>query len=686
MDETKMTREQLLYQVETLRRQLHDLERAACEPHAPTADAAVRPGPAMACSEEKLRVAELERYRDFVESIEDGCFEVDLDGTLTFINGAMARIHGYPFEQLLGMNHRNFSSPQEAKSLFAAFNQIYRTGMPSRVLDYTVLRPDGSIRNIEVSAALMRDAQGGPVGFRGITRDRTDRKQRELELERYREFVENVEDACFEANLRGDITFCNAATCRIFGYPAEKLLGMNNRDYTSPETAQRIYGIFNNVYRTGQSAKVSDYEIRQENGRVRYLDIIVSLNRDAWGAPVGFRGTCRDITERKAAETETERLNALLNQAQRLEAIGTLAGGVAHNFNNLLMSIQGSVSLMLMAIDQSHPHFDRLKAIEGYIKRGSSLTIQLLGYASGGRRSVKSAQINQIVGSAAALFGRTKPNVRIFQKYTESPWPVAVDRQQMEHVFMNLFVNAGQAMPDGGSLYVETANAILNESFVLPFERKPGKYVKITVADTGVGMDAATQERIFEPFFTTQNFSRGAGLGLASVYGVVKSHEGIIIVQSEKGHGATFTLYLPAMTQEPLLRVAPVAPKPVGAPKTILIVDDERVIVDLTSKMVAGLGYEAMTAFGGQEAVEMVSADPGRIDLVIMDMVMPGIGGDQAVEMIRAIQPGVKVIMVSGYLENDGAKKISNQIGGAFLQKPFRVDVLSRTIRELLGI
>jgi PAS domain S-box-containing protein len=680
-----MTREQLLNQVETLRRRLHDLERAVSETHPPPADTVVHPEPVMTCSEENLRVAELERYRDFVESIEDGCFEVDLNGTLTFINGAMARIHGYPFEQLLGMNHRDFAAPQAAKDIFTAFNQIYKTGIPYRVLDYAILRPDGSIRNVEVSAALMRDAQGRPVGFRGITRDRTDRKQQELELQRYRDFVENVEDACFEANLRGDITFCNEATCRIFGYPAEKLLGMNNRDYSSPETAQRIYGIFNNVHRTGQSAKVSDYEILQENGRVHYLDMVVSLMRDAGGAPVGFRGTCRDVTERKAAEAETERLNALLNQAQRLEAIGTLAGGVAHNFNNLLMSIQGSVSLMLMAMDQSHPHFDRLKAIEGHIKRGSDLTLQLLGYASGGRRSVKSAQINQIVGSAAALFGRTKPDVRIFQKYAESTWPVAVDRQQMEHVFMNLFVNAGQAMPDGGSLYVETENAILDEAFVQPFERKPGKYVKITVADTGVGMDAATQERIFEPFFTTQNFSRGAGLGLASVYGVVKSHEGIIIVQSEKGRGATFSLYLPALTQEPL-RAAPVAPKAEGAPKTILIVDDERVIVDLTSKMVAGLGYEAMVAFGGQEAVEMVSDDPGRIDLVIMDMVMPGIGGDQAVEMIRAIQPGVKVIMVSGYLENDGAKKISNQGGGAFLQKPYRVDVLSRTIRELLGI
>jgi CheY-like chemotaxis protein len=309
----------------------------------------------------------------------------------------------------------------------------------------------------------------------------------------------------------------------------------------------------------------------------------------------------------------------------------------------------------------------------------------LLGYASGGRRSVQAAQINQIVGSAAALFGRTQPEVRIFQKYAESPWPVDVDRQQMEHVFMNMFVNAGQAMKDGGSLYIETENVILDEVFVQAFDRKPGRYVKITVADTGIGMDATTRERIFEPFFSTQNFSRGAGLGLASVYGVVKSHEGIVTVQSEKGRGATFTIFLPAAMPKTLSKADSPAPKAEDAPKTILIVDDERVIVDVTSKIVAGLGYEAMIALGGKEAVEIFSANPGRIDLVIMDMVMPGIGGDQAVEMMRAIDPEIKVIMVSGYLESGGSKAVTHRQGGAFLQKPFRVDALSKTIRELLG-
>jgi PAS domain S-box-containing protein len=681
MELAKLTKAQLMVRLEALQRQVCELELAAKGHPAGNPGAA----PPDSCNDEKLRVAELERYRDFVESIEDGCFEVDLNGNLTFINQGMCRIHGRPFEKLLGMNYRDFASPQEASNIYAIFNRIYRTGIPSSIFDYAIRRPDGAVRHVEVSAALVRDGGDKIVGFRGITRDRTDKQLGERELQRYRDFMENVGDACYEVNLRGDMTFCNAAAFRTFGYPPEKFLGMNNRNYTSPETAQRIYAIFNRIYRTGQPAKVTDYEIRQESGRVRYLDMNVDLIRDPSGVSVGFRGICQDITDRKAAEAETERLNTLLNQAQRLEAIGTLAAGVAHNFNNLLMSIQGCVSLVLMGIDNDHPHYERLKAIEGHIKRGADLTVQLLGYASGGHRSVQIAQINQIVGSAAALFARTQPEVRIFQRYFEAPWPVNVDRQQMEHIFMNLFVNAGQAMKEGGSLYIETENVLLDAAFVKAFERKPGRYVKVTVADTGIGMDATTRERIFEPFFSTQNFSRGAGLGLASVYGVVKSHEGIITVQSEKGRGATFSIYLPAAMPKIMPKAAPLVAKAEGAPKTILIVDDERVIVEVTGKIVSGLGYEVMIALGGKEAVDIFNANPGRIDLVIMDMVMPGIGGDQAVEMMRAIDPEIKVIMMSGYLESGGSKGVTQRRGGAFLQKPFRVDALSQTIRELLG-
>ncbi|MBI5896964.1 MAG: PAS domain S-box protein, partial [Desulfobacterales bacterium] len=243
MDRTQLTKAKLMEQIKKLRRQVRELELAVKR-----SQSGETPAAPDARNDDKLRVAELERYRDFVESIEDGCFEVDLEGTLTFINQAMCRIHDYPFEKLLGMNHRDFASPQEAKNIYAIFNKICQTGIPTSIFDYAILRPDGKPCYAEVSAALVRDANGQAIGFRGINRDRTDKKLRERELERYRDFMENVEDACFEVNLRGDMTFCNAATFRIFGYPPEKFIGMNNRDYTSPETAQRIYAVFNRIH------------------------------------------------------------------------------------------------------------------------------------------------------------------------------------------------------------------------------------------------------------------------------------------------------------------------------------------------------------------------------------------------------------------------------------------------------
>ena len=214
---------------------------------------------------------DLERYRDFVESIEDGCFEVDLEGTLTFVNAGMCRIHGYPYDELIGMNHRHFAPPEEAKAVFKVFNRIYRTGVPAKVVDYSIVRKDGTIRNLEVSASLVCDTAGHPAGFRGITRDRTDRRNREKALERNKAFVEGVGDACFEVDLKGNTTFCNDSACRIFGYPAEQFIGMNNRSYTSPETAKRVYRIFNEVYRTGNPGVVQDYEIRRGDGMLRYL-------------------------------------------------------------------------------------------------------------------------------------------------------------------------------------------------------------------------------------------------------------------------------------------------------------------------------------------------------------------------------------------------------------------------------
>ena len=617
-------------------------------------------------TEEHRRELELERYRDFVESIEDACFEADLEGNFTFANAGMCLIHGYPYEELIGMNYRQFTSPEESKSVFQVFNSIYRTGIPAKIVDYSITQKNGAVRNLEVSASLIRDTEGSPIGFRGISRDRTEKKAKERELERYQSFVEGVEDGCFEVDLKGNITFCNDAACRIFGYRAEQLMGMNNRSYSSPETAKRVYRIFNQIYRTGHSGEIRDYDIRGGDGKLRYLHLAATLIRDGSGTPIGFRGICRDTTGQKLTEAENERLIALLNEAQRLEAIATLAAGVAHNFNNLLMSIQGFVSLMFLDIHEGHRHFNRLKTIEDLIKRGSDLTTQLLGYARHGHYATRPIDVKGILQSAIARFKATQPEIGVYPKLPDALWSVPADSEQIESVLRNIFVNAGEAMPAGGTLHIEAENILLKESFVAPYDLTPGPFVKISVIDTGVGMDPATKERIFEPFFSTKDVSKGAGLGLASAYGAVKSHGGIILVDSEKGKGTTFAIYLPAMSKD-IQEGVPAVASASDLSRTILLVDDEKVICEVVGDIITQMGYQIITACNGEEALEIFSANQEKIDLAIIDMVMPDMSG-------FPFAPGRR---------QTGAMRDPRQ---AFLQKPLQPGSLSTTIRQLIEV
>ena len=247
----------------------------------------------------------------------------------------------------------------------------------------------------------------------------------------------------------------------------------------------------------------------------------------------------RDITEKKRLETR-------IHQAQRMEAIGTLAGGLAHDFNNLLMAIQGNASLMLLRKDSSNPDYSRLKNIEQYIQNGAEITKQLLGFARGGKYQVRATDLNEIVKKSSAMLGRTKKEITIHTKCETEIWAVEVDTGQIQQVLMNLYINAWQAMPGGGELFIETENVKLDRSFVRPYSIRPGKYVKLSLTDTGVGMDENTRQRIFDPFFTTKAMGMGSGLGLASAYGIITNHGGIIDVHSKKGKGTTFSIYLPA--------------------------------------------------------------------------------------------------------------------------------------------
>jgi two-component system cell cycle sensor histidine kinase/response regulator CckA len=389
-----------------------------------------------------------------------------------------------------------------------------------------------------------------------------------------------------------------------------------------------------------------------------------------------------EIEERKTAEARRADLENQLLQAQKMEAVGTLAGGIAHDFNNLLMGIQGLSSLMLLDTESATHHYEKLKNIEQYVLRGTDLTKQLLGFARGGKYEVKPTDLNELLMKSAQMFGRTKKEISIFTKLDPELWTVEVDQGQIDQVLLNIYVNAWQAMPGGGSLYLETKNTILDESE--PQSLKTGKYVQVSIADTGVGMDDRTRERIFEPFFTTKEMGRGTGLGLASAYGIIKSHGGSITVQSVKGQGTTFIIHLPASARRPEREKTPVNMLRRGH-ETILLVDDEEMVLYVTVEMLKRLGYKILTARGGQEALEIFQSHKEEaIDLVILDIIMPGMSGGETYNLLKSILPDIKVLLSSGYSISGEATEILNRGCQGFIQKPFDVLQLSYKIRDIL--
>jgi PAS domain S-box-containing protein len=524
---------------------------------------------------------------------------------------------------------------------------------------------------------------GSHVQYTVNKRKAADDALRESE-EKYRTILESIEEGCFETDIHGNLTFFSNPFLKILGYSREELMGADTDKYTSPDTAAKMKRITERLRETGKPENVADYDIVRKDGNNLSLELSVSLLKDQEGLPVGYRGVLRDVSERKKSEKEKHKLESQLQQAQKMESIGTLAGGIAHDFNNILMGIQGNASLMLLKIESDHPNYEKIKNIEKYVQNGTELTKQLLGFARRGKYLIRATDLNEIIDKSSGLFARTKKEIRVHTELADNLWAAEVDRGQIEQVLLNLYVNAWQAMSQGGDLYLQTENVILDRSYVKPYKVEPGRYVKISVSDTGVGIDRETQERIFEPFFTTKEMGRGTGLGLASVYGIVKSHGGYINVYSEKERGTVFTIYLPASEKEIVREKDSVAAPIIRGSGTILLIDDEKMILDVGIELLDELGYEVISAMSGNEAIEVFKNDRDRIDLIIMDMIMPGMGGGETFDRLKEIDPDIKVLLSSGYSINGQATKILRRGCDGFIQKPFNMNQLAEKVQEIL--
>ena len=347
------------------------------------------------------------------------------------------------------------------------------------------------------------------------------------------------------------------------------------------------------------------------------------------------------------------------------------------------MGIQGYASLMLMDIDSGHPHYKRLKGVEQQVQSGSTLTKQLLGYAREGKYEVKPITLNQMVKEVSDTFAMTKKDITVHLDLAEDLHVIKADQGQIRQTLMNLYVNAADAMPRGGDLFLKTVNVTDRAIKGKPYTPKPGDYVLLTITDTGTGMDKNTMERIFDPFFTTKGMSEGTGLGLASVYGIIKAHGGYIDVDSEKGQGTTFSIYLPVSETEGGKQKELITEVLKGK-EGVLLVDDEDVIIDVSRELLQTLGYEVYVARNGREAIDTYKANKDKIDIVILDMVMPDMGGGEAYDIMKDIDPNIKALLSSGYSINGQAAEILDRGCNGFIQKPFDITQLSQKLREIL--
>jgi two-component system cell cycle sensor histidine kinase/response regulator CckA len=490
------------------------------------------------------------------------------------------------------------------------------------------------------------------------------------------------------------IRVCNPRACSILGLTMDQMIGVSAPD------PQWMF-----VREDGSPMPLEEYPVSLVfRTRERFEDLLVGVNRPAqgdlvWALCNGYpvldaEGelqlaiiTFIDVTEQRRAEAERERLEGQLRQATKMEAIGRLAGGVAHDFNNILTGILGYAEMLDLVLPEGHAGREYAAEIRNGGERAADLTGQLLAFA---RKQVIEPRIirpNVVIQRSEKLLRRViGEDVRLRFVAGEGVWNIKADPTQLDQVLLNLAVNARDAMPSGGRLTMETANVVLeDEQHIRGGEPVSGEFVLLAVSDDGEGMDPETVDRIFEPFFSTKGPGKGTGLGLATVYGIIEQNDGVITVYSEPGHGTTFKLYFPAVRED-----ADVTQKrpPVSVEQgveTILLVEDDPTVRELTRKVLSSQGYTVLEAEHAEEALLLNRRFSGTIDLLVSDVVMPGLNGRELYERLKVLRPKLRALFISGYTENVIAHHGVLEEGTHFLQKPFTLDGLLRRVRELLG-
>jgi PAS domain S-box-containing protein len=638
-------------------------------------------------AEDALRASE-GRYRTLVEKMGEGLIQVDNDDVIQFVNDRYCEMTGYLRTELVGKKAAEVMLiSEEDRHIVREKGRLRKQGYAVRY-EIRLRKKSGEVIWVEVSGALVVDAAGQVIGSIGVNTDITARKQAEAALresdERHRVISELVSDYAFAYRLEPDATvvleWVTDAMTRITGYALSEMTLDFWQSVTHPDDLpialrrrQRLH--------TGQP-DVSEYRILAKDGRILWLRY---YSRPVWDAAQGrvvrVYGAVQDITRLKQLEQQ-------LGQAQKMEAVGQLAGGVAHDINNILTIILSNCDLILDELSLAHQLRDDIGQIQSAATRAAELTQQLLAFS---RQQVLQPRILNLNDVVATMEKLLRPligeHIQLLTRLQPDLGLVYADPGRIEQVVMNLAINARDAMPDGGTLIVETANVALDQDYAREHvDVRAGPYVMLAISDTGSGMDAATHARIFEPFFTTKAQGKGTGLGLATVHGIVNQSGGHIWVYSEPGHGSTFKVYLPqaAETAEAARAAHASAVLPYGS-ATILLVEDEQAVRELASRILRRQGYRILEAADGQAALRIAGDHMGEIDLLLTDVVMPGgFSGRQLAEQLVSQRHDLKVLYMSGYTDDAITHYGVLDAGIAYLQKPFTPNALVHKVQEVL--
>ncbi|MFO0591145.1 MAG: PAS domain S-box protein [Polyangiaceae bacterium] len=621
-----------------------------------------------------------ERYRGILDNATDACLLIDEEGVIQDVNRSACVNLGYSREEVIGRTPELFDPELTSWKLKFVLNVVAEGR--ELALDSRNRRKDGTEFPVELRARRM-DREGGGFWAVAVLRDMTDRRRAEEEIkhgeQRLRSFFQTSDAGMIEIDPTARITQANEAFAAMLGYTVSEVTAMRVTDFIFPEDMASMVSRYESLRdrKTEHEAREQRYR-RKDGSPLLTLSHVGVLGRDADGLPLALSAVLIDLTERK-------RLEERLQRAQKMEAIGQLAGGVAHDFNNLLTVINGYSDLLLASFPVSDHLHDAAAAIRDASERASRLTSQLLAFSRKAVVEPEVLDLNAVIETTTKMLGRlVGEGITLQSRLTKPLSAVRADAGQIEQVLLNLAVNARDAMPSGGALTIATDEVDVGPDGTWGGEDvRPGRYVRLRVSDTGTGMSEEVRARLFEPFFTTKGIGRGTGLGLATVYGIVRQAGGHISAESRIGEGSEFTVLLPSVSAglTPLPRES--RPSSRGS-ETILLVEDEPAVRKLTRKILERHGYTVIEATDGDDGLRIAQAHEGAIDLLLTDVVMPTLGGRDLAEALRKQRPALKVLFMTGFTDDAVLRHGISTSADALLQKPFTPAALADKLRLVL--